>query len=247
MRREEVEFKWEKDKKFRLMERAGNDETAWAEAIRLYEEALNEQPNNPEYLFLYGSLLETQANQFLRKAAECYEKGLESEMIKRDYDWVSGKLHAQLIHVRAQLLEINKSIEFYKEQLRKTPDEPKIYCYLAQCYLKADQIHEAEKVVKAGLKLFPTHAMLVYNDGEVHSRNGRTEEALQAWERSAQLDPLLIDGRFMKAYLLEREKRLEEAAREWGKIVEFMEQHDFRDDFPLRELERIENMMEQRS
>jgi hypothetical protein len=69
------------------------------------------------------------------------------------------------------------------------------------------------------------------------------KEVLQAWERSASLDPRLIDGRFSRAFLLEREHRLEEAVTEWGRIADFMERYGFHEDVAKRELERIGKLL----
>lgn len=244
MQSDEFMFPWEKDEKFKRLEQVESeyDEGVWQQTVKLYEEAINKQPDHPEYLFHYGYLMQLKAKRLLREAARCYQKGLESELIKSDHSWISGKLHAQLINVRGQLSENYKSVEFYKKRLKQSPDDPQNYCFLAQCYLNADQVDEAKKVIKAGAKLFPDYATLAYYEGETESRLGHTEEALQAWEKSAMLDPQLIDGRFSRAFLLEREQRLEESAHEWTLIIEFMNKYNFNDDFPKRELRRIEQL-----
>ncbi len=179
----------------------------------------------------------------LREAAKCYQKGIESDLSKEKYSWISDKLHAQLIQVRGQLFEAHKSIEFYKNQIGESPEEPKNYCFLVQCYLQVDQIHEAKKVFQAGIKLFPVHALLTYFGGEIHARFGHIEEALMAWEKSATLDPQLVDGRFSRAFLLEREQRLDDCAQEWKNIIEFMNKYGLNDDLPRCELDRIEKQM----
>ena len=136
-------------------------------------------------------------------------------------------------------MENHQSIQFYKERLKQVPHEPENYVYLIQCYLKSDQVSEAGKVIAAGLNLFPEHALLHYFNGEALSRQGKPEEALQAWEKSAELDPKLIDGRFSRAYLFERAKRYLEAAQEWRLIIAFMQKYEFQDEFPKRDLCRI--------
>ncbi|UVI33764.1 tetratricopeptide repeat protein [Paenibacillus spongiae] len=245
MPQDEFRLYWEKNEKFRLLEEveAQYDEIKWQQAVQLYKDALEQQPNNPEYLHSYGYLLEMRANRMLREAAGCYQSGLESPLIQQQYAWMSGKLHAQLISVRRQLSENHQSIAFYKKLLTESPDDPEVYCFLIQCYLNADQVHEAGKVADAGLKLFPQYGTLMYYLGEVAARGGQTEEALRAWEQSALLDQQLIDGRFSRAFLFEREQRLAEAAEEWRCIVAFMGKYGFNDDFPSRELKRIEQAL----
>lgn len=245
MQQDEFALKWERDEKFKLLEQVESryDEAKWMEAVELYKEALTEQPENPAYLHSYGYLLEMKANRFLREAAKCYQNGLESELLTKEYPWIKGKLNAQLIRVRAQLFENRKTIAFYKRELSKYPDAPETYGYLAQCYLQVDQVDEAKKAVEAGLKIFPKQAMLHYYQGEIFSRRGKVEQALEAWEHSAVLDPQLIDGRFSRAFLFEREQRLEEAVKEWKVIVEFMDKYNFHAEFPKKELKRIETLL----
>jgi len=241
----EFHLKWERDRKFELRQRLEReyDETLWQEAVSLHEEAIAEQPDNPEYLHGYGFLLELKANRLLRKAAGCYEAGLNGGAIKGDYGWIAGKLHAQLIKVRGQLSENRKSIDFYKKRLGESPNEADSYRYLAKCYLTADQTQEAQLVLQAGLKLFPTDAMLHYYKGETLARLGQIGEALEAWERSAQLDSQLIDGRFSRAFALEREQRLVEAIAEWERIADFMDLYELDSEVPRREIERLKQKM----
>ncbi len=87
-----------------------------------------------------------------------------------------------------------------------SPDDPQMYCYLFHCYLHADQINEAKKVVEAGLKISPNHGTLNYCAGLVHSRQGDTKTAMERYERAILLEPELIDARFSRAFLLEQEE-----------------------------------------
>lgn len=241
MSKNEFHLKWERDEKFNLKEQIENkyDEALWAEATRLYQDDLAAKPNHPEYLFSYGFLLEMKANRLLREAAECYKKGVNALADQPEFAWISGKLQAQLIKVRNQLSENHISINDYKQRLSESPDDPSSYCFLIQCYLNMHQLSEAKKVVEAGIKLFPDNAMMNYYEGEIRSRLGHIEEALQAWAKSAELDPQLIDGRFSRAFLLEREQRYAEAADEWEQIVAFMERYNLGDEYPRQEQRRL--------
>ncbi|GIN59972.1 hypothetical protein J8TS2_42910 [Lederbergia ruris] len=246
---ETFNLKWEKNEKYMLLEQLENhyDDALWKRTLELYQEALDKQPDNPESLFSYGYLFEMKANRYLEEAASSYQKGLESKLLSTKYSWISSKLHAQHIRVRAQLFENHKSVEYYKGQLKKAPKDPRNYCYLAQCYLKSDQISEAKKVIDAGLKLFSTYAELHYYNGEIQSRLGLHEEALHSWEKSVQLDSQFIDGRFSRAFLFTREKRYLEAAQEWRLIIHFMNEYGFNDDYPKHELQSIEKLIAEKN
>ncbi|RKN66136.1 tetratricopeptide repeat protein [Paenibacillus ginsengarvi] len=245
MAKEPFGLRWERDEKFELAERLERDydDTLWEEAVRRYEEALNTQPDNPEYLFKLGYLRQLKGKRLLRQATAYYEAGLGSELLQGTHSWIEGKLHAQLISVRAQLDENRKSIAFYKQRLSERPDHPDAYAQLTHCYLKVDQVREAHAVVQAGLRLFPQIGTLRYYEGEALARLGRLEEALEAWERSAQLDGQLIDGRFSRAFAFEREKRLPEAIAEWTRIAEFMARYGFEEAVPQREIARLEQLL----
>lgn len=234
-------LKWERDEKYSLTEQLEQqyDDLLCEKVVKLYEEALVEQPDNPEYLYWYGYILGMKARKLMRKSAEQYEKALHSPRLPT-YDWLEGLLHGNLIHARAQLLENHKSIEFYKKRLQSDPTDPRSYSFLINCYLKSDQTQEAKLTAETALKLFPNEAVLHYYSGEVLSRQGKVEEALEAWELSNELDANIIDGRFSRAFLLKREGRLQEAADEWGKIIMFLNLHDFNDVWPKQELEKLE-------
>ncbi len=234
-------LKWERDEKYLLVEQLEQhyDDSLCEKVTKLYEEALAEHPDNPEYLYWYGFILGMKARKLLRKSAEQYEKALHSPQLAT-YNWLEGMLHGNLIHVRAGLLENRKSIEFYKKRLQTDPADPKSYSFLINCYLKADQTKEAHLTAETALKLFPNKAVLHYYSGEVLARQGKVKEALEAWELSNELDANLIDGRFSRAFLLKREGRLGEAKEEWKKIILFLKEHDFDDVRPKEELEKLE-------
>jgi tetratricopeptide (TPR) repeat protein len=234
-------LKWERDEKYVLAEQleVQYDESLYEKVTKLYEESLAEQPDNPEYLYWYGYILGIKARKLLRKSAEQLEKALQSPQLP-NYHWLEGLLHGNLIHARAHLMENRKSIEFYKKRLQADPADPKGYSYLINCYLKADQTKEAHLTAETALKLFPDEAVLHYYSGEVLSRQGKVEEALEAWQLSNEMDPNIIDGRFSRAFMLKREGRLQEAAEEWKKIILFLNRHDFDDIQPKQELAKLE-------
>lgn len=234
-------LKWERDEKYHLSEQLDQqyDEALYEKVVKLYEEALAEQPDHPEYLYQYSMILTRKAKRLLRKAAEQHERALQSPQLAA-YDWLENKLHGDLIQARAHLLENHKSIEFYKKRLEADPTNPMNYSFLIICYQHADQNKEAALIVETALKLFPNDSSLQYFLGEVLSRQGKVEEALAAWERSNELDNTKIDGRFSRAFLLKREGRLQEAAEEWRKIILFLNEYEFNADWPKQELDKLE-------
>lgn len=235
-----------KDRKMELFEQYENgDKSLYEEVLSLYEDALKENPDDPNTLFFYGVLQEYRATDLMRNAVICYEKGIELTSKKEDEEMTlfSRKFNGQLIHIRSSLHENNKSVEFYKKYVSAFPDDPQGYCYLAHSYFLADQINEAKKVVEAGLKISSNYAILHYWYGEILSRLGMTDSAIEEWDMTLALDPTIIDARFSKASLLEHGKKYAKAAQEFRIIIEYLKQNNFNPKWCEDELERINKLM----
>lgn len=224
------------------------DESVYEEAEKLYKEALEKEPESPILLFEYGILQEFKGISLLRKAADCYEKGLNSDSDPSYYRHpsVKEKINWQLINVRARLLENSKSVDLYKQQITEKPTDLQGYCYLISAYLKADQIQEAYKVLEAGLKISSRHRWLQYYAGDIYSRLGDSEKAITHWQKALELDPNLVDVHYSLAFLFLKENRLEEAAEEWRAIIRFLQEDGVDDAFmvwPKNELAAIEEKL----
>ncbi|MFD1676383.1 tetratricopeptide repeat protein [Alicyclobacillus fodiniaquatilis] len=229
-RRTELAEKWE----------VTGDERYLDEALKLTCEALEKDPTNPDILHSYGWLNQCKGMVYLRRAADFLTQGLENA--DRD-SWVYGKLNAQLISVRDSLKQNHISVEFYKKKLSEFPDDPRIYSFLAQCYLRADQVLEAKKVVEAGLKLHSRHPTLNFIAGSVAAREGNTDQALTLWEHASQLDPEFIDPRFSRAHLLEEGHRFEECVSEWKLVQDWLEKRGWLTDHVTAALRRVEDKL----
>lgn len=224
-----------------LLERyeATLDEDTYLEARRLYEAALAETADNPRLLFEYGYLRECHGRNSLRAAISSYQRAIE-----RDPDWAKPRL--QLIWVSAALLQTDTAIAVYKERLAAAPEDVREYRYLAAAYLVAHEYEQAEQVVGAGLRLAPDDAWLVEQRGDVRAATGRPDQALADWRRALALDPEKIDPRYSTAFLLERERRLAEAAEEWHHIVRWLDERGYaaQAEWPRRELARLTAKLE---
>lgn len=219
------------------------DESCFEDAVSLYEEALQEHPDNITFLHDYGWLFQCKATRLLKKAAEILEKGVYIAMNSDDPEVKRRpNCNGQLIQVYTQLGKINNAIELLKKYITKVPDYPTGYCNLTHAYLNADQVGEARRVMDAAYKLFPNDGGVAESIGEVSAREGKVEEALEFWARAVELDKEIISPRFSRAYLLESEERFEEAAEEWKLILKFLKEQGYTIElaFPERELKRVE-------
>lgn len=208
---------------------------AYTEALALYQQAVANDPGNAELLHHLGYLHELRGRRLLEEAARHYERCIEVAP-----DWPKG--HFQWIQVLASLGMTEKAIERYKREIDAKPDATLGYLCLAACYLKVDQLAEAELVISTALKLAPHDATTRYWAGEVYARLERPDAALEHWHRALAIDPAVVDARYSMAFLFERLGRLEEAAGQWRAIIDFLKKGGFEieAEWPKRELARIE-------
>jgi tetratricopeptide (TPR) repeat protein len=224
------------------------DESCFDEAVMLYEKALEEQPDNLTLLHDYGFLFECNGKRQLRKAAKILEKGVQIAMESDDPEVKNNPVcNGQLIRVYTDLGQLNKAIDLFKEYITKVPDYPAGYYNLTDAYLSADQIEEARKEINAAYKLFPQDGYISESMGDISAREGKVEEALNCWSRAMELNKEIISSRFSRAYLLESEKRFEEAVEEWKIIIGFLKERGYTIElaFPEGELRRVEAKVKQ--
>jgi tetratricopeptide (TPR) repeat protein len=196
------------DRKKRLLElyEARGDPDTFAEAKRLYEQALTSaEASDPETLIGYGYLLECHGRYALRQAVAQYERA-----IKLDPD--ADKPHYQHIWAQAALRETEPAIARYSQRLARSPTDVREHRFLANAYLAARDHQEAARVVDAGLALAPDDPMLLDVRGDALAATGDPEGALADWRRAVEVDPENLSPVYSSALLLERLGRLEEAA-----------------------------------
>jgi tetratricopeptide (TPR) repeat protein len=215
------------------------DEGTYLEARRLYEAALAETADDARLLFEYGYLQECHGRNSLRAAISSYERAIEL-----DPEW--AKPRQQLIWASAALLQTDTAIALYKQRLAAAPEDPREYCYLASAYLVAHEHAEAEKVVRAGLRIAPDDPVLIEQRGDVYAATGRPDQALADWRRAFALDPENLSPRYSAAFLFEREHRLAEAVQEWRHILRWLDEHGHvvQTEWPKRELDRLKSKLE---
>jgi tetratricopeptide (TPR) repeat protein len=215
------------------------DEDTYLEARLLYEAALAETADDARLLFEYGYLQECHGRNSLRAAISSYQRAIEL-----DPEWAKPRL--QLIFASAALLQTDTAIALYKRRLAAVPDDPREYRYLASAYLVAHEHEEAEKVVRAGLRIAPDDPVLIEQRGDVCAATGRPDQALADWRRAFTLDPENLSPRYSAAFLFEREHRLAEAAEEWRHIIRWLDQRGYavQAEWPRRELARLTTKIE---
>jgi len=233
-----------RDKKSELFAKyEAGDISVYEEVLSMHEKAVLEDPENTELLHAYGFLYERKGKELLRKAASIYEAGVKIALEPQNLSIREKQhCHGQLISLRARLGESQKSIDFYKEFIKKHPDNPNGYIHLAHAYFKAEQMEEAKLTIDAVYKLAPKDPGVNSWMGEIYQRIGKLEEALEYFKISVELDPIFISSRFGRAFIFERLSKLEEAANEWRLIIQFYQTnlYEIQAVYPKGELARVE-------
>jgi len=159
-----------------LLERyeAYGQESDYAEARRLYEQALANGAADARTLNGFGYLQECHGRRDLRAAAECYERAIEA-----DPQW--PKPHWQLIQVLSTLGENDRLIEHYRQRLAAAPTDPLAHAFLASVYMHARDYEHAAEIIHAGLEVAPDDPRLVELRGDVYAVAGHPEDALADW------------------------------------------------------------------
>ena len=167
-----------------LLERyeAYGDESVYAEAKRLYEEALAGDGADARVLNELGYLQECHGRRSIRAAVDCYQRAIDM-----DPQW--PKPHLQLIHAVAALGETHTMIDRYHQRLAGAPGEPSAHRFLAQAYLYAHDYDHAAQVIGDGLELAPDDPALIELQGDLFAATGRVDDALARWQRAFTIDP----------------------------------------------------------
>jgi cytochrome c-type biogenesis protein CcmH/NrfG len=221
--------------KHELIERyeARGDERDFRAAKPLYEQALAEAPT-AQLLLEYGYLLECHGRNEVRRAVDQYRRAVE-------LDPEADKARYQLIYALAGLFDREEMITLHRERLASAPEDIRELRFLASAYLAAGRHEQARTVIDAGLELAPDDRMLIAWRGEAKAAADDPEGALADWRHALELDDSDISPLYSSAFLLERERRLDEAADTWRSIVEWNERrgYDLSAEYPRRELERV--------
>ena len=216
------------------------DERYYEQARPLYEQALEESPDDARLLVEFGYLRDCHGRAAIRAAADCYRRAIKA-------DPSLDKAHYQLILSLQALGELDTVIPGYEAMIARQPADPRGYRLLSMALLRAGTFEKAAKVIDAGLLVSRDDPLLTELRGDLYAATGRPGDALASWRRAFALAPedYGISMRFSAAFLLERLGRLAEAAAEWRFIVDWNAERGetIHLDWPRRELHRLETQL----
>lgn len=214
-----------------------------------YSKLLEDNPSNVKYIRTYGLLYQILGRRYQEKAEKIYESILFKYTDKNDADYF--RIDNWLLNLRNSLGKNKYSIELYKKRILEYPDDPDEYVFLAMAYLRADQVQEAKKVMKAAEKIAPDCFTNSYSNagfyetyGEIYARLGENEKALEYWDKAV-VSEFGMGGWFSRAFMFKDLGRLEEAASEWKRIIKMLERHNIPQylEWPKEELAKIEELL----
>ncbi|TML84204.1 MAG: tetratricopeptide repeat protein [Actinobacteria bacterium] len=213
---------------------ARGDAADFEEAKRLYEDALAADPGDAGLHNAYGYLLECRGRLLIREALRHYE-----EAISLEPDWAKPRF--QLISAHVGLQQADDAVAISEQYAQDRPDDVTAARVLATAYVHARRYDRAAALIDAALRRFPDDARLVELRGDVAAGTGRVEDALRDWERAHELDPESLSSVYSRAFLLQREGRLADAADAWRHIIEWSQTrgYELEAEWPRRELERV--------
>lgn len=108
------------------------------------------------------------------------------------------------VEIGYELLQQGKYAEalpFLQRAVAEQPREPRVHLYLALAYAHVGDTSQAEKHFAHAIALNPYDAYIFYNWGAYLHRQGRLQDALNAYEKAYRLDPTLIGARQAAASL----------------------------------------------
>jgi tetratricopeptide (TPR) repeat protein len=157
-------------------------------AISCLEDVIEKRFNDPK-LLIYLSSLYQKSGEF-EKAAKVLKQGLV-------IDNNSTKYHFELGNVYYRWGKKNKSIEEMKAVLRIDPKHAIGLNYLGLIYVDLEKnLDEAERLIKAALKLKPDNGYFTDSLGWVYYKKGQYHKALAYLEKSINLlpdDPITLE------------------------------------------------------
>ncbi len=122
-----------------------------------------------------------------------------------------GQVHINIGNLRARAGDLDGAIAAYLEAERAAPDSPAPLRARAAALRDADRTAEAAAVLAETVARFPGDADSLIALGEIRSRAGETDRALEAFRAARRADPTDAVAPFDEAVVLANARRFDEA------------------------------------
>lgn len=218
----------------------------YKEALKGYEEAIKQDPENGDLYARYGLAL--QALKRFPDAIAAYDKAIRFRPEAAAYYYYKGTVYdeqnqmdtARTLYEKALSLDndLNQAKEALKslESSQATMLEAQaLESYNSQNYAKALQ------AIDQLLKADPNHAMAYYYRGLVYDAQKKLEPARVAYQKSIDLNPALSDAVYALAVVLDTQGKKAEAKKIYQRFIDLVKDQP-EDDFVKYAKERLSSL-----
>ncbi|MFP4573733.1 MAG: tetratricopeptide repeat protein [Desulfobacterales bacterium] len=116
--------------------------------------------------------------------------------------------------------EYRKAMQIYEKVLLKDPERKNIYLALARLYLRNQDYKKAAELLGPFVKRFPENYTGFYFLAEARSGTGQFDQAIEAYEKSLDLKPGLLESRIGLIEIYTSRGEDEKAAVQYKKLLE---------------------------
>lgn len=176
----------------------GRDE----EAIQTLNDWLKIHPGDEDTLYWTGRLYQDFANQTFEQMAAAHP---DSYLV---YETEGAQDRARQQYPQA-LAAYQKALSL------APPDTPGLHFYIGDVYWRTLRYTDAERELKAELRINPAHSKASYELGDIYARQGDPQQAVPYLEKALTLDPGLIEAHRSLGRAYMEEKRYPEALHEF--------------------------------
>ncbi|HEV3142481.1 MAG TPA: DUF6165 family protein [Gemmataceae bacterium] len=179
-------------------------------AEQIYRQVLNAQPDNPEALYLLGTVC-----QRLGKLDDAAQHLQLAVSVKPDY----AEAHNNLGVVMAMMGRRMEAIAHFRHVVRLKPDDPNASNNLGNALREQGMLDEAIERLRYSLRLRPDYPDALHNLGLALAAQNKLEEAIAHLRQALRLRPDFADAHGDLGVILARLKRWDEAAGHFQQLV----------------------------
>lgn len=149
-------------------------------AISKLSLAVQQCPNNPEYAYNYGYVL--QAGGYTKRAIDAY-----CDLIKQEPGHIESHYNLGILY--RDLGNIGEAVRVYNRLVEIKPDFPQGHCELGNVLSLAGQYEDAIASYKRAIALSPTNCIAYYNLAIAYRESGMFKQALSAVDKAIECNP----------------------------------------------------------
>jgi protein O-GlcNAc transferase len=180
------------------------------EAIAIYRQVLEQQPDHAEALYMFGSL----AAQSGRSDAgiEFFRRAIR---IRPDF----AEAHNELGIALAKNKQIEEAIVVFRQATQLRPDYVEAHCNLGLALQETEHLAEAIAAYRRSIQLKPDFVEAHHNLGVALARNGQNAEAIAAYRQAIRLRPDYASAHCNLGNSLRKLGQIDEAIVAFGQAI----------------------------